>query len=149
MSDINVTIGPPDVVNVVLGAEQGPAGPPGAAGGETSTYVANGAVSGHVVVAETAAGTVVPASADNAAHALRVAGVSTNAAADGGDVTVRRQRALTHGGWAFTPGQPVYLGLAGALVQAVPGTAVFIQVVGVALTSTSLLVAIQPPVLIA
>jgi hypothetical protein len=149
MSDINVTIAPPDVINVTFGAEQGPPGPPGADGGDSAVYVADGAVSGHVVVAETAPGTVVPASADSAAHALRVAGISTNAAANGGSVTVRRLRAVTHGGWAFTPDLPVYLGLSGALVQAVPVGALFIQVVGVALTPTSLLVAIHPPVFIA
>jgi hypothetical protein len=146
---MTVVINPPPPIIVRFAAGQGPSGPPGSAGGETAVYVANGAISGHVVVAETAPGTVVPASADNLAHALHVAGVSTNAASGGGNVTVQRQRSLTHSGWAFTAGQPVYLGLAGALVQTVPVGALFIQVVGVALTSTSLLVAIQPPVLIA
>jgi hypothetical protein len=147
MSDINVTLAPL-VLNVELGAEQGPAGPPGD-GTDIAVYTATGAISGHLAVAETVPGFAVVASADNAAHVLRVAGVSIGAAADGTPLEVRKQRTLTHGGWTFTAGQPVYLGLAGALVQTVPVGALFIQVVGVALTSTSLLVAIQPPVLIA
>ena len=144
MSDINVTI-EPQVVNVVLGAEQGPSGPPGAAGSDSAVYVANGAISGHVVAAETTPGAVVPASVNNATHMLRIVGITTNASISGGNVAVQHRRTLTHPGWAFTPNALVYLGLSGALVQT-PPVAQFTQVIGVAQSATSLLVSIQPPV---
>jgi hypothetical protein len=141
-----VDVFPPPVVRVgALSGPPGPEGPPGPPGSDALVYVATSPIGGHVVVAESAGGLAV-ADASNLDHMLRVVGVSTNAAGVGNDVNVQMRRAITHSGWAFTPGAPVFLGLAGALVPTPPVGAQFSQVVGVALTSTSLFVAIQPPV---
>lgn len=129
-----------------LGAGQGLAGVPGSPGGAGAVYAAAEPVSGHTVMAVDSTGQVFPASADTLSHALRLAGVSINAAATGDDVTVVGAGLVQHAGWAFTPDAPVFLGLGGALVQSVPLGAVFTQVVGKAVSATRLLVQLQPPV---
>lgn len=130
-------------------AQQGPPGGPGAPGGSLLAATAAVSLSGHMAVVYNAAGQLLPASADQIFHALRLVGITTGAASTGAQATVQRQDVIEHSGWAWTVDQPVYLGLAGALVQTVPGSAVFGQVMGHALSPTRLLVAIQPPVLLA
>lgn len=140
----------PGATELLQLAEQGPPGPPGPAGapgGALLVVTAGATLSGHMAVAYDSTGALVPASADDAAQLLRLVGITTGAVGAGLPATVQRQDVLDHAGWAFTPGQPVYLGLAGALVQAVPPGAAFIQVLGLALTPTRLLVGLQPPVL--
>ena len=88
---VDVRITPPPAIRVTLGAQQGLAGPP----------VASGAISGHVVVAETAPGVVTPADPTDLGHVLRVVGVTTHAAVDGAQVLVRYARTLEHSGWTF------------------------------------------------
>jgi len=143
---VDVRITPPQVLRVTLGAQQGLAGPPGASNAAAS-YVASGAISGHVVVAETAPGVVTPADPTDLGHVLRVVGVTTHAAVDGAQVLVRSARTLEHGGWTFTPGARVYVGASGALAQTPTPAAVFSQIVGVALTPTIVLLSIQPPII--
>lgn len=126
----------------------GPPGPPGPPGGAGAAYTAAAVVSGHQAVALDSAGQAFYASAGTLSHALRVAGVSLNAAAIGEEVTVLAAGLVDHGGWTWTPDQPVYLGLNGALVQSVPVGAVFALVVGKALSATRLLVALQPPIVL-
>jgi hypothetical protein len=109
---------------------------------------ANGSMSGHLGVATDAGGEVVRASSDTAAQALRFAGVSVNAAVDGDPVEVVRFGPIEHVGWTWTPDQPVFLGINGALVQAVPGGATFVLVVGQALSATRLMVAPQQPIVL-
>lgn len=141
----------PGATQLLEVAEQGPPGPPGPAGGsgaEVAVYTAGPAVSGHQVLAATAGGTVLAASALAGAHLGAVAGISIEAAAAGAPVQVRASGLLAHLGWAWVADQPVYLGEAGALVQVLPAGAVFSQVVGWARAATLLQVALQPPVLL-
>lgn len=146
MTTFKVTVPAERVVKAAILVPQGPAGAPGAPGGAGEEHPAAVAVSGHAVVALDAAGALRYASADVAADALLVAGVSVNAAAPGGTVSVRSAGLVTHAGWAWTPGAPVYLGLNGALTQSIPVTAVFARVIGNAVSSDSLLIDLQPPV---
>lgn len=143
---------PPRVISSTLARGQGIAGPPGnpgTPGGAIVAGTAGAAVSGHMALAYDAAGALVYASADVAEHALAVAGVSTNAAALGDQVTVQRSDVIEHAGWSWTPDAPVYLGLAGALVQTPAPTGLFLQVLGVALTSQRVLLSIQPALFLA
>lgn len=130
-------------------AEQGAPGPrglAGAPGGALLEVVAGAVLSGHMAVAYDDAGELVPASADDAAHALRLVGVTTGAAASGAPALVQTRDVIEHSGWAWVPHQPVYLGLGAALVQAVPVGAVFCQLMGTALSPTRLLLNPQPAV---
>lgn len=126
----------------------GPPGPPGPPSGSGAQYAAATAVSGHRVMALDAAGEAFPASCDTLSHALRIAGLSLNAADQGDPVTVLGAGLVDHAGWAWTPDTPLYLGLNGALVDALPGGAVFAQVMGKAVSATRVLIAVQPPIVL-
>lgn len=121
-------------------------GPKGDAGSALSSYPAAVALSGHVAVTLDAAGQAVAADCRTGAHAAAVLGVTTGAAAPGADATVMAEGLLTSPGWGLTPGLPVYLGEAGALVQVVPPSALFIKPIGLALSSTAVLVDLQPAI---
>jgi len=136
-------------VSIVDVAQQGPAGAQGIqgpAGASNATYTAGGSVSGHQAVTLDSTSTLIYADAATPAHAWAVLGVSLNAAASGGAVEVARSGPVDHSGWAFTPGSPVFLGLAGALVQAVPLTAAFVKVMGVAVSPTRVVLDPQPAI---
>lgn len=124
-------------------------GPPGAPGGALVLATAGAALSGHMAVAYGAAGLLEYASADNPAHALALLGVTTGAASAGAPAAVQRLSVMEHLGWTWTPGAPVYLGLAGALVQTPAPGSVFLKPIGLALTAQRLMLAIQPAVVLA
>ena len=142
----------PKVIVSTLGRGQGvagPQGPPGAAGGAAAEYTASAALSGHAVIAINSAGQAFYASSDQLSHALRVAGVSIGAAVLGDPISVVSAGLIVHGGWSWTPGSPVFVGLNGALTQSLPVGAVFSRVIGQAVSATGLLVDLQPPIVIA
>lgn len=123
---------------IIESAAQGPPGaqgPQGLSGGSVTTYVASVPISGHIAVVLDSTGLCLPADAANPAH-FAVAGVSIGAAIAGDPVTVITRGVLEHLGWTFTADQPVYLGLAGALTQVLPGGAVFSKIIGVAVSAT-------------
>lgn len=141
MPDTLTTILPAPTITTTLTNGQGPAG--------TSTspsYTTAAALSGHQVIALNLSGLATYASSDDLSMAFRVVGISTNAASSGGSITVQDKDVMTHGGWSWTPGQIIYLGLNGVLTNTVPVSATFILVMGKALSATSILVGIQPPI---
>jgi hypothetical protein len=145
------TLLPPPVIVSTLGAAQGlggPPGPPGPSGGAGATYTAAEAVSGHAVLALDASGQAIYASANDAGHALRIVGISLSAAAAAASVGVQSAGYLEHAGWTWAPGALLDLGLAGAIVASPPVGAVFIQVLGRALSATRVHLVPQPPVFI-
>lgn len=136
---------------LTLDSAQGLAGAPGAPGpaaGEGAVYTTAAALSGHRAIAVDAAGEAIYASCDSLSDALRIAGVSLNAAALGDEITVQSAGLVEHSGWAWTPGQPVFVGIGGALTQSLPVGAVFSRVVGQAVSATRLLVDLQPPIVL-
>ena len=149
MATYTSVLQPPKVINSTLGRGQGVAGPAGAAGGAGADYIAASPLSGHQVIAIDSAGQAIYASSDNAAHALRIAGVSVAAAAAAAPVTVMSAGLIEHGGWSWTPGQPVFVGLNGVLTQTLPPTSVYSRVIGQAVGATRLLVDLQPPITLA
>lgn len=136
------TIVPPKVINSTLERGQGIGAP------ATTPYVAASTVAAFNAVGPDGAGQLVPCSCDTLSDALRVQGVSLAGAAAGAGVNVQTAGLVTNTGWAFTPNQPVFVGLNGALTQSLPVSAVFSRVVGLAVGATRLLVNLQPPVIL-
>ena len=138
-------------VEVLEAAAQGPRGPqgiPGPAGGATLFTVGATPISGHTAVALGADGLLIYADCTNPSHLGAVLGVVANAYGAGDPAVVQTDFDLTHAGWAFATG-PVFVGAAGALVQALPVGAVFAQVIGYALAPTRIRVDVQPPIVLA
>ncbi|WEL96950.1 MULTISPECIES: hypothetical protein [Delftia] len=138
-------------VEILAVAEQGPPGrqgPPGPAGGATTVKVGPLPISGHSVVACDSAGELVAADATNPAHRGAVLGVVADAYSPGDDAVVQTGYVLEHAGWTWAPG-PVLVGLSGQLAQAPPAGALFAQVIGQALSSTRVLIDINPPITLA
>lgn len=111
------------------------------AGGYTAAEI----ISGHQAITLDANGQAIVASADNAAHQF-VEALTSSAANIGDNVQVVTTGLFEHLGWTFTTGMPVYLGLAGALTQVLPGTAVFMKVLGIAVSPTRIKVDFQPAI---
>lgn len=132
---------PADMAAVIVGK-------PGATGGVTTVTVGPSPLSGHTAVACNAAGRLVYADCANPAHQLAVLGLIADAYSAGAEAEVQTGYVLSHVGWSWSPG-PVFVGEGGQLVQALPSGAVFSQVVGLALSSTRVLVDVQPPISLA
>lgn len=135
---------------IVTEALQGPPGIqgiPGPAGGATTIIVGPSPLSGHTAVAVNSAGLLVYADCTDAAQLGLTLGVLAGAYAAGDQAVVQTDFELTHAGWTFATG-PVYVGAGGALVQALPPGAVFVQVIGYATAPTRLRIHLQPPILI-
>jgi len=127
-------------------AQQGPPGPAGAPGSAVAlAYIAATPVSGHMALTLNAADEAIYADAATPTH-YAVVGVSTGAASAGAQVTALNSGSIEHSGWAFTVGQPVFLGLGGALTQSLPVGAVFSKVLGVAATPTRITLDFQPAI---
>ena len=75
-------------------------------------------------------------------------GVVADAYSPGDDAVVQTGYVLEHAGWTWAPG-PVLVGLSGQLAQAPPAGALFAQVIGQALSSTRVLIDINPPITLA
>jgi hypothetical protein len=110
----------------------------------TVTLLASGAISGHRVVVADATGVAAYADATNPAHSGRVVGITLGAAADGDPVTVAVGGDIEEPSWTWSAG-PLYLGTAGGLTQSAP-TSGFVQVLGVALSPTRIVVEPSQPI---
>ena len=131
------------VINTAVVGYTGPQGPKGDAGTPNITLTAGADISGHTPV-YCIDGVVFPVSYDQIGHINRCIGITTGAALTGQDIIINPGGELT-GYSGLTPNEPVYVGLNGVLTQTPPATG-FIQQVGIALTTTSLNVQIQPAI---
>jgi hypothetical protein len=123
----------------------GPQGTPGAAGGTYETRTASETLGGHRIVRSTGADTVGYASSDNPDHGDDTQGMTLGAATSGATVNVQRVGSVTHSGWAWTPGEPVFLGTSGLPTQTPPSDG-FVQVIGHAEAADTLFLSIEPPI---
>jgi hypothetical protein len=106
------------------------------------------ALSGHKVVYISSAGANYASSRDIATRGLAV-GITVGASALGGNSTIRTNGEIIEPSWAWTPAQPVFLGQDGALSQSGPAPPdLFSQIVGIAISATSIYVNIQPPIVL-
>lgn len=115
------------------------------AGTGSGGYTAAQVISGHQAITLDANGQAIVASADNPTHQF-VEALTSSAANIGDNVQVVKTGLFEHLGWTFTTGLPVYLGLAGAITQTVPITAVFTKVLGIAVSPTRIKVDFQPAI---
>lgn len=131
---------PPDVIT--LGIQ----GPPGASA--ALTVVAAQALGGHKAVIANGDGSVSYADAATAAHIGHVVGVTLGAASASAPIDVRDEGRIDEPSWNWNPALPLYLGLNGQLTQTLPNTAAFLQIIGVVLAPTSIVVQLSDPVLL-
>lgn len=75
-------------------------------------------------------------------------GISTQSATAGQPISVLTQGVMDNAGFNFIPEQDIYVGPLGFLTQTVPNlpTMTFSQKIGIAITSTKILVSIEPPI---
>lgn len=110
------------------------------------TFQAAAAISGQKAGAINAAGQLVLADCRMAWPGSPLVGVTMGAAVAGADVLVCHDGVVESAGWGLTPLLPVYLGESGALVQSLPGSAVYTQIVGYALSGSAMVVSLQPAI---
>lgn len=150
------------VVQVATPGPQGPPGPQGEPGAQgppgasaiagatrvTVTAPAATVLSGHRAVRPRPDGTVAYADATDAAHLHGPLWVTIGAAAAGALVEMVTYGPLVEPSWAWTPGLPVFLAVAGALTQTPLSGPPFLFVtrVGVATAPGTLFVDPHPPI---
>lgn len=148
-----VNLAPPVVVQVrqtplVVRVAYGPGavGPQGPAGGNTLDLIANGSIGGHRVVIVDASVKASYASNAVPGDAYLSAGVSTNAAADGGAVSVVTSGLVTEPSWSWTPRAHLFLGVNGLLTETCPAAPAYARMIAQAVTATEIYVSPQPPI---
>lgn len=120
-------------------------GPPGSASsGGVITGIAGEALGGHRMVTTDSTGKIIHASHATLAHAGRVIGMTTGAAANGATATIQIHGSITEGSWAWTPGSILFLAASG-LVTATPPASGFVQVIGYAQSATTIYIQLHQP----
>lgn len=102
---------------------------------------ATGPISGHRAIVSTGSAARYPDASVSADGDL-IVGISTNAAVDGDEVTVRTTGEIIEPSWNWTPG-PIFAGNNGVLTQTPPAGA-WIRQVGVAVAPTRIVVDLRP-----
>lgn len=128
--------------------QQGPPGPPGIpgpAGGQVLQRLAGMDTSALLVVYEDLFGSVWPADPDAESDVLALLGVTVSAATSGQPINVQRMGFIDDAAWQLQPGKRVFLGGQGRLTQE-PPQAGYDVLIGMAITSTRLLLNIQDPI---
>lgn len=82
----------------------------------------------------------------NIAHAGLVVGVTTGAAMQGATASIRLFGEMTEPSWDWTPNLPILLGRDGRISQSDTATA-FSQILGFALSGTTIFINLEPPIL--
>jgi hypothetical protein len=127
-------------------SSQGVQGRPGTPGGSAETRIAANTLGGHRIVRSVDASAVGYADCTDTTHGDDTLGMTTGAALEGESVEVQRVGAISFNGWAWTPGEPVFLSTSGAVTQTAPEEgAAFVQVIGHAESATSIQLHIEPP----
>lgn len=135
-------------VVVVTEGVQGPPGPPGIpgpAGGQVLQRKAGMDLSALLVVYEDLFGSVWPADHDVESDVLALLGVTVSAAEGGQPINVQRMGHIDDDAWQLQPGKRVFLGKQGRLTQEPPQGG-YDVLIGMAITSTRLLLNIQDPI---
>lgn len=132
----------PAVVGVSSPGVQGRAGQDG---GTTEARIAATDLGGHRIVRSTSGTAVGYADCTNAAHGDDTLGMTIGAALAGDAVQVQARGPVSFNGWAWTPGEPVFLGASGQPTQAPPAGA-FEQVIGYAEDATTIHLRIAQPI---
>jgi hypothetical protein len=124
--------------------DQGIQGP----GGINVVYaIADENLSGGKVVVMNENNKFIYADNTNVTHAGRIAGITTGAIMQNSDGMVIASGLLIEPVWAWNINEPIFLGLNGALTQIEP-TIGFLQVIGVATSTTSMFINIREPIIL-
>lgn len=130
----------PEVIDIGLfEALRGPEGP----ASEGEKYIASTNISGHKVLAVDSSLEAILADCTNIGHFNAIAGISDSATMIGNYVYPKTSGHLSLIGWSLIPGNTVYLGENGTIVQTIPVSALFVKVLGVAVSSDTILINIQ------
>lgn len=147
-NEYTITVNQEEVRILEIGM-QGPPGPPGVDGqGATTNYTAGETLGGHRAVVFSNPTTVVYADSGNAAHRNYYAGITVGAASFNATVTVQRHGDIMNSGWSWVANAPVYFGASGILTQT-PPIGNFIQIIGVATSTTHIFLAPREPIILA
>lgn len=125
----------PEVKILQIGI-QGPPGPPGE--GSEGTYVAGEILSGHRAVVISDYDTVIYANNTVLWHKNSYVGITTQAANSGAFVVVKLAGEIMENSWNWIPDQPIYFTTNGLLTQTPPTTGLFIKIIAVASSATSI-----------
>lgn len=129
----------------------GPQGPPGESGGDsgrvTQIFSAGNDISGHRVVSADS-GVVRYASADKADTAYRIVGISTHAAATGGNIQILSAGPIEDVSFDFQPSLPIWLGLDGRLTQVFDLAWAYRVIIGYPTGTRSMIVRFGEPTLL-
>jgi hypothetical protein len=111
----------------------------------TVNVIAGEALGGNRAVVLQASGLAVYADNSNPVHFWQFAGITTGAAAAASPLKILPAGLMVEPSWAWLPNTPVFLGRTGLLTQEqVPG--VFQQVIGTALSPTSVFISPREPI---
>jgi hypothetical protein len=138
---------------VILASTQGPPGPAGPAGsgggeggGSTQGFTAAATISAYTAVAIVGV-SAITADSSQQSMAGSVVGISITGVTAGSEVVVQFSGELTYNGWNWQPGKPIFLGVGGLLTQT-PPTSGFNQLIGTPVSTTSMFINLQSPILI-
>lgn len=111
-----------------------------------SIFVGSGGVNGFQVVYLASDSTARPADGTNQTHAGKVIGLTTAAQPEGVPATIQLAGEIENPVWHLTPGE-VYFLVAGGEISMTPPESGFVQKIGVAKTSTVLVINLGEPTL--
>ncbi len=138
---------PPIIIPPCGGSAQpGPAGPPGETDPLKITRIANRALSGHRVMKPLAARKVDYMSADNSSDMLFFLGVSEGAASEEDNIILVTEGRMVESTWTWTVGNPIYVGVDGALTQTPNNGWMFVQIIALAISATEIYISPQPAI---
>lgn len=150
VADMQIGIKPNDLaVSVSDIGPPGQQGPPGSGAGSSvvTTTAVDQPLGGNRIVRAVAGG-VDYASSDDVADADAIVGFTQTAAALGQPINVQTGGEMTEGSWDWIVGQPVFCGLNGLPTQVPPITG-FLCRVGKATASTTILINVEEPFILA
>lgn len=136
----------PDTSPLVVKVPGDPLPPavPEPAGESPIILTASQAIGGHRGISISSTGLAIYADKDSAPNCI---GISTGAAEAGASLNIQTSGELTETGWAWIPGEPVFLGTGGTLTQEAPGSGSLV-VIGTATGATSLLINVEQPIIL-
>lgn len=109
-------------------------------------YTAGEAITSYRVVMLGSDGNVYHADISDTGNANRIIGVALSSVASGETVQVRKAGLMVDSGWSWSTGA-IYCGASGVLTQTAPGSA-FLTRIASALSSTQILINIQPSIVL-
>lgn len=145
-----VALEPSDPVFIVSAGAQGPQGiqgPVGPVGGSALSYPAGDALGGHRMVVLNDSQQAIYADSTNLAHANKVLGMTTGAAALGDTASILSGGEVSEPSWNWFLNQPLYVGASGLLTQT-PPVAGFSQIVGFPIATNKVFVSLREPVIL-